>query len=207
MAAAILKGLVLTGGRSQRMGTDKALLPAAAGDNMLDQTVALLQALIPDVYVSVNAAQLDNSARQKYPLIVDEFTAIGPAAGICAAHLADPAAAWLVVACDMPLLDEATIGLLLDRRQADAAATTLLAESEDKPEPLCAIYEPATLAGFYELVAAGGSPSPRDWLNKVNTERVVVPAGRVLRGANTPDEFADLTGRSGSAGLAARKTK
>ena len=186
-----LKGLVLAGGRSVRMGADKAAVEFG-GDALLDRAVAGLSVVVADVYVSAREAQRNEALRSAYPLIVDRHEDIGPAAGILAAHLADPAAAWLVIACDMPLLDKESLAALRDGRAHEMDASCLVVGELAPLEPLCAIYEPGTLARFQALVEAGGNTSSRDWLANAATRRVVAPAEHVLRGANTGAELAEL---------------
>ena len=186
-----LKGLVLTGGRSSRMGADKALLEFD-GQPLLDRAVRALAAVIPEIYVSLRAAQSGDPVRSAYTVIADEIDSIGPAAGILAAHRKEPGSAWLVVACDMPLLDERCLRLLKDGRAPGKDATCLVADAQSAPEPLCAIYEPSTLDRFQAAVDAGGNTSPRAWLAGADTHCIVVPNRDVLRGVNTTAEFGEL---------------
>jgi molybdopterin-guanine dinucleotide biosynthesis protein A len=186
-----LKGLVLAGGQSVRMGADKAAVEFA-GAALLDRAVAALTGVVTEVYVSARVVQSSEGSRGAYPLIVDQHENIGPAAGILAAHVSDPAAAWLVIACDMPLLDKESLAVLRDGRAHEMDATCLIVAELAPLEPLCAIYEPGTLARFQALVEAGGNTSPRAWLANANTRRVVAPGQHVLRGANTGAELAEL---------------
>jgi molybdopterin-guanine dinucleotide biosynthesis protein A len=186
-----LHGLVLAGGKSQRMQTDKAALELG-GISLLERAMGLLCTELAQVYVSVAASQSGNTLRSGYPQIVDQFEKQGPAAGLLSAHLHDPDAAWLVVACDMPMLTSAAINQLLVARDATMAATAWALDGEEGAEPLCAIYEPATLAAFLEHVVAGGNPSPRAWLAAAATLLLEQPADVKLAGVNTPAEFASV---------------
>ena len=82
-----------------------------------------------------------------------------------------------------------TLDRLLAARAPEAAATAWSFGGEDGVEPLCAIYEPVTLAAFLAHVSAGGGSSPRAWLESVQTHRLTQPSGVMLDGANTPAEF------------------
>jgi len=186
-----LKGLVLAGGRSVRMGADKAAVEFG-GDALLDRAVAGLSVVVADVYVSAREAQRNEALRSAYPLIVDRHEDIGPAAGILAAHVSDPAAAWLVIACDMPMLGKDSLSVLLAGRAPEMDASCLAVNEGAPLEPLCAIYEPVTLTHFQVFVEAGGNTSPRAWLANANTRRVMAPGQNILRGANTGAELAEL---------------
>jgi molybdopterin-guanine dinucleotide biosynthesis protein A len=193
-SVAPLQGLVLTGGQSRRMGEDKAGL-SFSGNTLLDRAVALLASVVPVVRVSVAEKQLHEPGRSQYSVIKDEFHDMGPAAGILSAHLSAPTVAWLVIACDMPLLDKPLLEALIDGRDSQSAATAWLSEASEAPEPLCAIYEPATLAAFLREVQAGGNPSPRTWLQGANTRLLPLPRPGLLDGANTREEFKSLAAR------------
>lgn len=195
MSAAPLCGLVLAGGDSRRMGTDKAAL-LTDGVSQLERTVLLLERLIDNVHVSVRAT---DELRALFNCIPDNDHALGaavrgPAAGILSAHLAHPECAWLVVACDMPLVGAELLQELLAARDP-AAPATCWADESGTPEPLCAVYEPATLAPFLQSVRAGGKPSPRDWLATCGAVVNAAPDAQALRSANTPREWQELTHR------------
>ena len=71
-------------------------------------------------FVSVRPDQVQDPVRAQYPQIVDTHENLGPIAGIIAAQAAHPDAAWLVLACDLPFLDAATLEHLLWARQPAA---------------------------------------------------------------------------------------
>jgi len=184
--SAPLHGLVLTGGRSRRMASDKALL-AYAGETQLDRAVRLLKAQGISAWVSVRPDQVDEPARARHPQIVDAHVDAGPSAGILAALAAQPAAAWLVLACDLPFLDEATLAHLIAHRDPARLATGFRSAHDGLPEPLCAIYEPAARAPLEAAVAAGKT-CPRRFLRHSEVALLDLPRPEVLDNVNTPEE-------------------
>lgn len=188
--AIVLRGLVLAGGHSQRFGRDKAAA-TFRGVPLLERAVSTLEPLVPDTRVAVRRDQLTDELRQRFRLLADRESDIGPAAGILAAHRSDALSAWLVVACDMPLVEKETLALLIRARDHHRAATAFRA-ADGHAEPLCAIYEPATLARFRLHVEAGGDPSPRDWLMAADTALVDPPGAGALVNVNTPEELRRL---------------
>jgi molybdopterin-guanine dinucleotide biosynthesis protein A len=189
-----IKGLVLAGGQSSRMGEDKAALEIA-GVTLLERAVQLLQAQLDDVYVSVRSSQRHDSLRSRFNLIGDSYEDCGPAAGILAAHQAFPDCAWFVVACDMPLLDQNVIAGVIEARAADTGATACLAGDNSGPEPLCALYEPVNLAAFLQHVDEGGSPGPRAWLESRPITLLQMHSPERLAGVNTQEEFHRIAGQ------------
>ena len=108
MPASSLKALLLVGGKSRRMGTDKASL-VFDGQTLLERTLATVTSQIPEFYLSV----AHDDTRDDYPTIPDLTPNPGPLGGIQAAFTHDPETAWLVIACDLPLFDKETLAHLL----------------------------------------------------------------------------------------------
>ena len=182
-----LYGLVLTGGRSTRMGKDKAAL-AYAGRTQLERAMALLAARVERAWVSVRADQQADPVRAPFAQIADRHRDIGPLAGILAAQETHPQAAWLVLACDLPLLDEATLAHLVAARAPGAVATAYRSSHDGLPEPLCAIYEPGSHALLEEYLRAGRN-CPRKFLIEAGARLIDEPDPRALDNVNTPNEY------------------
>jgi molybdopterin-guanine dinucleotide biosynthesis protein A len=182
-----LHGLVLAGGRSTRMGRDKATL-AYHGRSQLETAWALLAPRVSDCFVSVRPDQVGDPARAQHPQIVDGPEGLGPAAGILAAQRAHPQAAWLVLACDLPFLDAGTLDALLSARDPDKLATAFRSAHDGLPEPLCAVYEPAAAWPFARYVAEGRS-CPRKFLLAHDVKLVDLPRADALDNVNSADEY------------------
>jgi molybdopterin-guanine dinucleotide biosynthesis protein A len=182
-----LYGLVLTGGRSTRMGQDKAAL-AYAGRTQLERAMTLIGARVERAWVSVRAEQQADPVRAQFAQIADRHRDVGPVAGILAAQESHPQAAWLVLACDLPLLDEATLAHLVSARSPAAVATAYRSSHDGLPEPLCAIYEPRSHA-LLEAYLQGGRNCPRKFLIEAGARLIDEPDPRALDNVNTPDEY------------------
>ena len=185
--AAPLYGLVLAGGRSSRMGRDKAALPYE-GRTQLERAMALLEKHVERAYVSVRRDQSAEPLRARFPRIADQRDDLGPIAGVLAAQAQHPQAAWLVLACDLPLLDEGTLAHLLEARDQAGLATAYRSSHDGLPEPLCAIYEPRSHAALADYVAQG-KHCPRKFLLQAGARLVEEPNPRALDNINTPKEY------------------
>lgn len=188
-----VNGLVLAGGRSTRMKRDKAAL-VYDGSQQLQRTYDLLLGRVGACFVSVRAEQTQDSARARYPQIVDEGPQNGPIAGILAAQSFDPNAAWLVVACDLPFLTADSLDHLLANRDAEADATAYRSAHDGLPEPLCAIYEPRSREGVLAHVAAGRS-CPRKFLLGARTTLLAPLDPHALDNVNSGAEYWDAMQR------------
>ncbi|MBK7904736.1 MAG: NTP transferase domain-containing protein [Proteobacteria bacterium] len=189
-----LYGLVLAGGASRRMGQDKAAL-ALHGRPQLDWACDTLARHCKRVFVSIRADQQDDPIRSGRPMIVDVHEGAGPIAGIAAAQAAHPGNAWLVLACDLPFVDDAAISHLVGRR--DGRPVVAYASSHDGlPEPLCAIYEPASREGVLAALASGRN-CPRKFIVGTGVELIVQPDPTALDNVNTPEELQRARGHLG----------
>lgn len=177
MALPPLAGLLLSGGASRRMGRDKAAL-VYAGEPQLDRAWRLLQGLgVEPCLLSVRTDQTDEPLRARYPQVVDAPGVAGPMAGLLAAHRQAPTHAWLVLACDLPLLDLPVLETLVAARGADGSAVAYAAEGDGRPEPLCAIYEPMFCREVLAPAAARGERSLRRCLEAGRVRILSSPGG------------------------------
>lgn len=187
MNAPTLYGLLLTGGRSTRMKRDKARLEYA-GKPQLERAMDLIAPLVVRAFVSVRVEQRDDPQRAAYQTIADLRDDIGPLGGIQAAFQAHPSNAWLILACDLPFLDAPTLRHLIEHRAASRLATAYRSAVNGLPEPLCAIYEPASRASLEEWIAQGMN-CPRKWMSRGDIELLDLPNARALDNVNTATEY------------------
>ena len=185
-----LNGLVMAGGMSARMQQDKAALDYH-GKPQTEVCFDLLRPHCAEVFLSVRPDQADLPGRKGLPQLHDKYTNLGPLGGILTALDSAPDCAWLVVACDLPLLDEATIAFLVDHRDPMCQATAFRSSGDGLPEPLCTIYEPSAFNHFLGLIDKGIS-CPRKALQNSNTKLFDPPFFRALDNANTPQEAQQL---------------
>jgi molybdopterin-guanine dinucleotide biosynthesis protein A len=188
MNAPPLFGLVLAGGRSTRMQRDKAGIVYHGHETQLEIAMKLLAPRVTRAFVSVRADQADDPVRSAWPRIVDRGDVEGPIAGISAALAEHPEVAWLVLACDLPFLDGATLDRLLEQRDPERDATAFRSSHDGLPEPLCAIYEPRARATIAAHIA-GGRNCPRKFLINARTRLLDQPNPRALDNVNTVAEY------------------
>jgi len=186
VTAAPVYGLVLAGGASRRMQRDKAALPYQ-GKPQLQRACELLAQHCAKTFVSVRADQQQDALRNHWPQVVDRHADLGPLAGIAAAQADHPDVAWLVIACDLPLLNERALQSLLQQRDPARMASAYRSPQDGQPEPLCAIWEPASVKAVATAIAAGEF-SPRALLRTWNTLLIDAAEPETLNNVNTPDE-------------------
>ncbi len=179
-------GLVLGGGKSQRMGEDKNFLKLN-GQALSEKALKTLDPFCDKVFFSSRPGQFTESPFN-YPLLVDEFLGMGPLGGLLSAQKKYPNASWLVLACDLPSVNESTISHLTKNRNPFRLATAFRSEYVKHPEPLCAIWEPLSYTRSLQILARGFA-CPRNVLRESRIELLEPITKGALDNANTPEEF------------------
>jgi len=180
-----LRGLVLAGGFSQRMQTDKGRLHYH-GLEQRQYAAQLLAEVCTDVLVSCRPEQAAELPAGLTPL-PDWFLGLGPMGGILSALQLDPNSAWLVVACDLPFLSTASLRHLVQHRDASKVATAFQSPANEFPEPLITIWEPRGYGVLLRFLSLGYS-CPRKALINSDIELLAPPKPEELRNVNTPQE-------------------
>ena len=175
-----IKGLVLIGGKSTRMGTNKSLLEFH-GKPQKEVAKELLENNNIETYFSVG------NSSAKINEISDTFLNLGPFGGICSAFQKDPNSAWFVLATDIPFVNDELIKWLLQKRNPSKVATAIKGKNKEFMEPLITIYEPKAYPILLQYLAQGYS-CPRKMLINNDVEIVEVDDD-LIRNINTPEEF------------------
>ena len=150
-ATAPAAGVVVCGGKSRRMGRDKARLEIGGG-TLLERVIAELSSVVGEVVLACGPEA--RYGELGLPLALDELADGGPLAGIVAGLEAVRAPRALVVACDMPRLDAALFTALL-RRAREEELDVCYFEGPRGIEPLCAVYSRRCLGPMREALLAG----------------------------------------------------
>ena len=189
--------LLLAGGRSKRMGRDKADL-LYEGRTQLERTLELLAQLNIPASLSIRDGQsLPKSAvNAGVSPIYDhpDLQNIGPLGGMISALSELSGYALLVLACDLPFLDVATLKMLLAHREPTCLATAYRSSHDRLPEPLCAIWEPHCIS-YVSQSLQDGIRCPRKILIQGNTHLLSLPSPEALDNINTPDEYEEAVSR------------
>jgi molybdenum cofactor guanylyltransferase len=180
-----LNGLVLVGGKSRRMGTDKSVLQYHDKPQR-DVMFEILEKICQKTKLSCRPEQAGELV-YTYDVLPDTFLNLGPMGAIMSAFRQVPNSAWLVVACDLPLLDEAAIRHLIKNRNPSAIATAYRSPESGFPEPLVAIWEPKSYPVLLQFLSQGYS-CPRKVLINSPVHVIDAPNPDVLMNVNTPDE-------------------
>ncbi|MCG6166485.1 molybdenum cofactor guanylyltransferase [Leptospira sanjuanensis] len=188
-------GLILCGGYSSRMGRDKGLL-VTEGQSWVRKRYELLREFTDRCLISIRkeqraAYQKENSS---FELVEDVFENQGPISGILSAHLGDTTADYLVIACDMPILNPTILVRLLEEYRNDSGKSAYAWRSQDCIEPFPAIYTSELLKNtFKKWNSSSKTGSPSGILKEAETKWIEFDSSDALENAfinyNTPNEI------------------
>jgi molybdopterin-guanine dinucleotide biosynthesis protein A len=189
---------ILAGGRSTRMGADKAFV-ALEGRTLLARALDLARSISSDVRIVGDRSKFAPFA----PVVEDIFPGCGPLGGIHAALLASQKEFNVILAVDVPFVSFALLQFLITRaRNSDATVT--LARAGAYWQPLCAVYrrdfseaaERALRAGHYKIDPLFDEVAVQGISEEELETAGFTPA--IFRNLNTPEELAEASAVSGA---------
>ncbi len=154
-------GVILCGGQSTRMGSDKGLLKLHA--NTWAQTaVDKLTELQMPIIISVNKLQFNDYSTifpaQQIVTDNDSLKIRGPLCAVLSVHLQYPKENLAILACDMPLMETELLKELLNLYHQQPSSDAFIFTNEGEPEPLCGIYKASGLASILHLYQSNQLP-------------------------------------------------
>ena len=177
-------GFVLAGGRSSRMGRDKALLEVE-GQCLVGRVAAVVREAAGSVTL---IADPEKYSKLGYPVYPDRLPDCCPLSGVHTALTVSHADWNLVVACDMPDLNAPFLVRLLETVENAEFDCLLPAGASGRPEPMCAVYHRRSLPAIQRALQ-GGVRKMLDGLAGLRLEVLHVEGPGPFRNINTPEEW------------------
>ena len=188
----LITAFILAGGRSRRMGVDKAFL-SYHNEPLIHCPIRVCQSFTTDVRIIGDPARY---ACFGLPVIPDNGASLGPLSGINTALLHSPTRFTSIIACDMPLMSPDFCRLMLSKLPGPDAVVMRL--NDGTVEPLCGIYA-TTCLPVTEQNLAGGKLKVTDLLSQVAVEYIDEDelhahglSRRIFTNVNTPDDLKHL---------------
>ncbi|MBT8180162.1 MAG: NTP transferase domain-containing protein [Eudoraea sp.] len=185
-----LFGLVLSGGKSTRMGQDKGAIQYHDLPQR-EHLYNLLSQVCTRTFLSIRKDQTDEISTD-IDTIIDLDKYKGPFNGLLSAHSIYPEVAWLVIACDLPLIDLNAINQLINLRDTSKIATAFATRESGLPEPLAAIWEPGGLTRSIDYLEHATSSCPRKYLINSDIKLVFPREDIVLMNANSEEDYREV---------------
>jgi molybdenum cofactor guanylyltransferase len=182
-------GFVLVGGRSSRMGTDKALLPYN-GVPLASHIAAQLAPAVDQVYLVGRDPK--RYGHLGYEVIADERPGHGPVAGIVSA-LRSTKSTWnIVTACDLPGVRTDFLETMLRRIRTASVQCVVPVTPDGKEQVLCAVYRKDAVA-VLSAALDRGETALRTIVRNLHTEFWMVESAGWSANMNTPEDWASYS--------------
>jgi len=191
-------GVVLCGGQSSRMGSDKGLL-LLNDKTWTQKAIDTLSNFQIPIVISVNKNQYrDYSTIFPTDTLIPDDPSLqlhGPLCGLLSVHLKYPEEDLLILACDMPLIDIELIQQLLTKYSTETA-DAFIYTTDGEPEPMPGVYRSKGLAYIHQLYSTNQLPrhSMKYMLEHISTSFSPLPADKkdCFRNFNTHAELNGL---------------
>ena len=175
------------------MGSDKSDLIFRDGLTQKERGIQLLSTICDEVFISVRDEEAATAESQ--PTIIDAFGSVGPLDAIASAQQADPSATWLILACDLPLVEEEHLKMLIDARDSAKDATYFVSATDAAfPEPLCTIWEPSSATAVTAAIT-DSRRCPLSVLRNLNGIALPSPGLWTLANTNTEADAIEIRAR------------
>ena len=145
--------IILAGGKSCRMGTDKSML-SIKGRPMIETICEQFSGSFEQILIS--ASEADKFAHLGFEVVTDKIAGHGPLMGIASALEASSNELNFVVACDIPKIKLACINQMLTEAVESGADIVVPTTGKDKYEPLFAVYRKSALEAINKVLSSGG---------------------------------------------------
>lgn len=193
-----LTAFIVAGGKSTRMGSDKAFLPWGNG-TLLSHALKLASSVTPNVRIVGDSQKFATFGT----VIEDIYRDRGPLGGIHAALSSTATDLNLMLAVDLPLIESQFLQFLIERARS-GDATVIVPRSGGVSQPLCAIYHREFLQVAEQSLKAGKNKIDALFTQvrtRIVEESEFTRAGfstAMFRNLNTPEEWREESGRSSS---------
>lgn len=179
-----VSGYVLVGGRSSRMGTDKALM-TFHGHPLAGYIARALSNVAKDVSLVGDPGRY---AGLGYPVVPDEYPGAGPTGGLITALRASRTRWNLVAACDIPGVSGKFFELLLDRiRRLDVQAVIPITP-DGRTQVLCAAYR-RDACGLLSKAFDSGKTKLQTAVTDLDADYWRIESGELSVNLNTPEDW------------------
>jgi len=189
-------GFVLAGGKSSRMGRDKALLDIN-GESLIARATRLLQSVVDDAVVIASTSGYESLGLRS---VADDFPGYGPLGGIATALHVSMKPWNLVIACDLPYLTKPWLEYLI-KRALKSEADAVVPMNVRGPEPLCAMYH-KNAEGRIRTAVEGGVRKVTDSFADLSVEHVepsewkgFASGGILFKNVNSPADYKEAKAR------------
>jgi len=179
-----LPAIIFAGGKSSRMGRDKALLPFAQYRSLSEFQYQKLSILFDTVYLSTKENKFDFEC----PILKDAYKESSPLVGIVTLFETLKDEAVFILSVDAPFVDKEIIDTLIKSYNENPTFAAIIAKSPKGLEPLCGIYTRAILP-LAKSYLANNRHKLTKLLEESNSKFIPFQSMKPFTNLNTPEEY------------------
>jgi len=182
-----ITGIILAGGKSSRMGSDKGFLELN-GNTFISLIIEAVKPLVKDIIIVSNNSAYDQFGHQRVDDMIEDA---GPVAGLYSGLYHSKTEHNLVVSCDVPLIKTAVLNTLIDGFDADFDVIQL--QSQNKTIPLIALYKKQCMDTFWELLQ-NDERRLRFAVDRLNTKTIILDGkfDKFVKNINTVEQLNEI---------------
>jgi len=182
-----MPAIIFAGGKSSRMGEDKALLPFGGYATLSEFQYNKLSLLFSSVYISTKYPKFNFDS----PLIQDIYEESSPLVGLLSIFEVLKCKAIFILSVDAPLVDKKVIDTLFEAYESHDNADIVIAKSPNGLQPLCGIYT-QTILPLAKKHFEQKNHKLTSLLKNLNTITVSFEEDTPFTNLNTPEEYKAL---------------
>jgi len=182
-----IPAVIFAGGKSSRMGEDKALLPFQNYATFSEFQYQKLQQWFEEVYLSAKTKKFPFSSK----VIKDTCKESSPLVGLISVFEQLESDAIFILSVDAPLVNEAIVKKLWDAYKKETNIHAIIAQSPSGLQPLCGIYKKSILP-YAKTNLGNNKHSLKALLNEYPTKSVLFKDDTPFTNVNTQDEYLRL---------------
>jgi len=177
-------GIILAGGKSSRMGTDKGFI-LLNNKPFIQHIIDCLQPLVDEIIIISNNAAYDVFGKKR---VADKIINSGPLAGVYTGLFYSKTQNNIVLSCDVPFVNQQLLSVLLQEEKKKYDIVQL--QSEGKNMPLIALYQKKCAPHFLKLLNSG-EKRMNTAINQLNTKTITINATleKFAKNINTPEDL------------------
>jgi molybdopterin-guanine dinucleotide biosynthesis protein A len=184
MQAKYNTAVIFAGGKSSRMGTDKALLPFGGHNSMAEYLCQKLTKIFQNVYISAKSDKFDFSPT----VIIDNYEQSSPMVGLVSIFETIDYDEIFIISVDSPLITQEIIDMLYKNASEHINADAIIATSPDGIEPMCGIYR-RTIYPLAKKYLNDDMHQLMKLLKNSTTEYLEFGSNKEFLNLNSPDQY------------------
>ena len=184
-----ITGIILAGGKSSRMGEEKAFI-MFNGVRLIERAISVLESFCDTILISSDNEAL---ACFGYPVVEDEHKGIGPIAGLVTALKVSQNPHHLVIPCDTPFVGPIVYERLI--RSSEGYDAVIAGTSCGLREPLIGYYHRTALTAIQNQISRGDFKL-QNALDSMNMKVIVFPQKSCFKNINAPSDLVSLSGEN-----------